>query len=368
MKKVLEIIGTRVCHGGTEAFVQSVVERLDKSRYEVECMAVFDCENADFEKSLDKNGIKFYALNLPVNGKIFRNDIYKPVRRFLMGKDYDVIHIHSSGVVNLSVLAAAADYNDKVKVIVHSHASGKKFSVPYKIIRRLGNLFLKKHVDYYCACSKEAARWKFIPDKKKQIFIIRNGIDVEKFRFDKQVRARMRNMLGLDENAFVMGNVGRMVASKNIQFVCRIFFELLKEIPDAILLLVGDGEERQGLEKLIKDAGVENKVIFTGSVGNVCDYLQAMDVFVFPSLHEAFGIAPLEAQAVGLPVIVADTLPSDVKVTEKVCFLPLEAGEKVWVEQIKKSSILERKDEAESIVRNGYDIGYTVEQLSHIYC
>lgn len=367
MKKVLELIGTRVVYGGIEAFVQSVIQNLDKSRYDVDCVTIFDCNNIDFEESLKKSGISFYAMNLPVNGKIFRNDVYIAVRKFLMEKDYDVIHIHSGGVVNLATLAAAADYSDKVKVIAHSHVSGENFSLPYRIIRRLGAFSMAKHVDCYCACSKEAADWKFIPQKGKPVLIIRNGIDTEKFHFDWRMREKMRCKFGLDEDSFVVGNVGRMVASKNQQFVCSVFLNLLRDMPNARLLFVGDGEERKEIERFVHNAGVDDKVIFAGEVGNVSDHLQAMDVFIFPSLFEGFGIASLEAQAVGLPVISADTLPSEVKATENMCFIPLEAGEKTWAQQIIKYSALTRKDETESIVRKGYDIRYTAEQLCRIY-
>ena len=134
------------------------------------------------------------------------------------------------------------------------------------------------------------------------------------------------------------------------------------------MLLVGDGEDREKLETQLNELNLTDKVILTGNVTNVQDYLQVMDVFVLPSRFEGFPIVAVEAQNAGLPVVLSDTITPDVKLTDDTIFLSLkDTMGSVWTEEILRFKNYEREDGSKKIKRAGYDIKSTAETVRILY-
>lgn len=138
-------------------------------------------------------------------------------------------------------------------------------------------------------------------------------------------------------------------------------------------MLVGGGELDDALKnkvKLkIKQYNLESKVIFTGVVDNVQDYMQAFDVFLFPSLFEGFGIVLLEAQASGLRCITSkDVVPENVNVCNFVKYISLEQSAYKWaLETIKYNNKYERIDTSDIIKGAGFDIEENSTRLVNKY-
>ena len=128
--------------------------------------------------------------------------------------------------------------------------------------------------------------------------MISNCIDYDNYAFDINVRQQARQELRLGE-AFVIGNTVRLCPQKNQSFLLDIFKEYIKLNPDTKLLIVGEGEDEEKLKSKADEYGISEKVIFTGARADINRLLQAMDIFVFPSLYEGLGISVLEAQARG---------------------------------------------------------------------
>lgn len=111
------------------------------------------------------------------------------------------------------------------------------------------------------------------------------------------------------ENAKIILSVGRLVKLKGFDLVISVLPRILKQIPNAVYVIVGEGEERENLQRLAVEQGVENKVIFTGEIRDkkeLSKYYASADVYVGPSLAEGFGIVFLEARAFGLPIVASD--------------------------------------------------------------
>ena len=136
---------------------------------------------------------------------------------------------------------------------------------------------------------------------------------------------------------------------------------------DTILLLVGDGEERHAIELLVKKKGLSRKVIFTGTVENVEDYLQAMDAFVFPSRFEGLGIAAVEAQCAGLPAVLSDSLPREAGLSERAVFLSLEDSPEKWANTARMIFNPQRNQQTSLIKDAGYDIRVTAAEVRKLY-
>ena len=364
--RVLEAFGEPIADGGQEAFVFGVMDKMDMTGLTIDCLTAYDCRSEHYKTLVKKLGGKVYALNLPFAPGKSRENIRKPFAEFMRRHHYDVVHIHSGSISVLAIMAAVADKAGVKKVIVHSHASGDKDNIKHKILRLMASLSMRRHVDVYCACSREAADWKFEKKYSRNALVIRNGIDTDRFSFDQNVRYNMRRELGL-EHKLVIGHVGRFTKEKNHEFLVNIFNTVLQYEPNACLLLVGIGDEMSRIRKLVKMQGLEDKVTFTGSVTNVQDYLQAMDVFVIPSRFEGLGIAAVEAQCCGLPVIASDTIPKEINLTGSVTYIDLKENPARWSKEIISSSHHERISQNEIVARKGYDLRQTAEKVRVLY-
>ncbi|MBL8029333.1 MAG: glycosyltransferase [Fibrobacteres bacterium] len=137
-----------------------------------------------------------------------------------------------------------------------------------------------------------------------RVAVVQTGIELLKGAVIEKSVARRK--LGLSDNAFVIGHVGRFTEPKNHEFIIAVMHEILKKEANCILLLVGDGPLRENINNKARQLGLLNNVIFLGTRTDVFACLSAMDVFIFPSHYESLGISVLEAQVVGLPVVTSN--------------------------------------------------------------
>ncbi len=289
----------------------------------------------------------------------------------ILSRGYDAIHLHTSFWRGFLIEQIAMEMKIP-KVIVHSHSTWVDVEDDKKReeILRVHNVYKEKFDFRYatdvCACSGLAGDWLYgdrIPREKIQI--LPNAIDVEKYRFRPEIRARLRKKLGL-ENKIVVGSVGRYCYQKNQGFLIRAFAKARKQNRKLFLLLIGGGELKDKLKKQIADLGLKDDACCLNWQDNVQDYFQAMDVFCLPSLFEGLGITCIEAQAAGLKCLLSDTIPGEAEVTDLVTFLPLE--EQIWVEEMVQSEQAEeRKQRENEIEAAGYDIRSAVKKLENLY-
>lgn len=139
----------------------------------------------------------------------------------------------------------------------------------------------------------------------KEILVLQNFVDVESLRARAAARTReeVRATQRTPHDAPVLVHVGRFSPQKGHAVLVEAFAAVLKHDPRAVLWLVGDGDGRGDIERRCRELGISGAVRFIGSVADPLPYLGAADLFVFPSLFEAFGIALVEAMAVGLPYV-----------------------------------------------------------------
>ncbi|MEW5975371.1 MAG: glycosyltransferase [Acidobacteriota bacterium] len=136
-----------------------------------------------------------------------------------------------------------------------------------------------------------------------RIKLIRNGIDVETYKFSQPGRERIRREFGFDEDDVVVGTVARFSFQKGHQFTVEAMPRVLQQFPRARFLFVGDGPERVRIQERISRMGLDSFAFFTGEREDVVDLLSAMDVFLLTSIFEGLPLSVLEAMSVGLPVI-----------------------------------------------------------------
>ncbi|MFA5059806.1 MAG: glycosyltransferase family 4 protein [Candidatus Omnitrophota bacterium] len=143
-----------------------------------------------------------------------------------------------------------------------------------------------------------------VPEEK--VFLIHHGLDLDEFApIDEAVRQAKRQELHLGQGP-VIGNIARLVDVKGHDTLISAMTQVVQKIPQARLLIVGQGPKENVLRKMVIHLKLENHVYFYPVVNKTADILPVFDIFVMPSTQEGFGLSAMEAQAVGLPVIASD--------------------------------------------------------------
>lgn len=359
--RILNVLG-RLDRGGAETMVMNLYRNIDRSKVQFD-FVVHTKDKCDYDDEVRALGGKIYSLP-SYTGK--NHSQYKRAWNIFFEDhpEYKLVHGHirSTAAIYLKV---AKKYG--LITIAHSHntSSGKGLSA---FVKNIMQYPIRNISDYLFACSEFAGNWLFgeKASKKNNFFLLKNAIDVEDFIYNEEVRKMKRQEFNLD-GKFVIGNVARFHPQKNHTFLIDIFKKVHDKNNDAVLMMVGQGDLQPQIKKKIDDLGLGNNVIFTGVRTDIPDLLQAMDIFVFPSLFEGLGIVTVEAQAAGLECIVADTIPREAFVTNLIDSVSLRESADTWAEKILKNSNYERRNTYNEICDSGYEIKDTSKWLEDFY-
>ncbi|MCM1105472.1 MAG: glycosyltransferase family 1 protein [Blautia sp.] len=322
------------------------------------------CEDSSFPQraELERLGSQIYLL--PKITSLVK--YIAEFKRIVRCGHYRIVHCHMS---TLSVFPLYAAWRGGAGVrICHNHTTAYRGEGIKALAKYLLRPFCLVFATDYFACSEYAGRWMFGRKavKSGRVYVMRNGLDTMRFRYDSAVRERRRAELGVEEK-FVVGNVGRFVYQKNHIFLIDIFNELHKIKKDAVLLMVGEGELQNQIRKRVEELGLSACVIFYGTSNGVSELYQAMDVFCLPSYFEGLPVVTIEAQTAGLPCIVSYATSEEAVVLGNCRRLALQQGAKAWVKEILCASGGERSEAAEKIKGSGYSVQEGVKKLTVKY-
>jgi len=321
----------------------------------------------DFEDEILSTGSKIYYISCYAE-----ENQEKFVREFdeILTKGYDVVHIHTKQWKSCLVEKMCKNHQIP-KVIVHAHSTGFDNGNPInrkkeeQLHENVKQSFRESLATDFWACSKTAANFLFGKQiSENRIKIMPNAIEIEKFAFNPQIRDVYRRKYGLD-NYYVIGHVGRFEYQKNHHFLINLFYEILNEIDNAKLILLGDGKLYNEVKLQTQKLKIEEKVLFLGKRDDINNWYQAMDVFCLPSRFEGLPISVIEAQASGLPCICSNSISPEVKIGKNVSLLPLE--KKKWIHKICEVSKLERIDNRLELDMAGYNIQTQIKVLEDLY-
>lgn len=343
--------------GGKETYIINMFNFMDKTKYRFIFIA-YDDEIA-YEEYLKNAGAEVIHVAARHKG-LFKHR--KELCCLFETKHVDVVWAHKTTLSACEILSIAKTYRVPVR-IVHSHSSqnmGGKFTY---FMHKINQKFVFDWANVYMACSEVAAKWFY---GNHPAIIIKNGIDLEKFKFSQELRDKIRNRLKL-QNDFVIGHIGRFGKEKNHKKLIDVFYEYKKLNPHSKLVLCGDGEERANIEHQIKSLSLENDVILLGVIDNVHEILQAIDIIVMPSLFEGLPFALLEAQAAGLKCIVSDTVSKEADVTGWNTFLPLDGTDEMWANYVYRETVNGNREVGNCLLNKaGFNIkeaAYFVEKI-----
>ena len=357
--KVLQIIGD-VVGGGVETVIMNYYRNIDKTKIQFD-FVVHKGALLQYITQVKNYGGKVYEItSYKSNILKYTYEIYKIIKE----NNYEIVH---SNMNSLSGFPLFAVYLAGAKVrILHNHTTDNPAEGIRTIAKRILRPFARLFANQYWACSKLAAEWMYGKNTvtNGKITIINNAIDLEKFKFNKEKREKLRKKLGI-ENCFVIGHVGRFVKTKNHEFLIEIFNEVLKQKSNAKLLLIGDGNLKSLIEAKVQNLGIEKAVIFLGVRNDVADLYNVMDVFVFPSLYEGLGMAVIEAQVNSLPTIVSIAIPAEAKISEYIKFISLQQPLKDWLNEVENAKRKELNISDELLKK--FDIREESKKLENLY-
>ena len=367
--RVLQVNSGSRNYGGVSSFLFNAYTHMKRDEIQFDFLSPDETTYGIHRDEISRMGGRIWELHIKggIVGRKIR--LFFRLRKFLMKHPYQVIHINS-GNFFFNLTASLSAYTASVPVrIIHSHNAGDAGMsaakrAAFKLMKPIPEFF----GTHFAACSEKAAEYMFTEKlvRSGRVKIFRNGIDTVRFAFRPAIREEVRKELGLD-SALVIGHVGRFMKQKNHGFLLEIFAAVLEEVPDAVLLLAGEGELRGEVQKKADVMGISGNIRFLGQRNDMERIFQAMDVFVLPSLHEGLPVSGIEAQAAGLPVVFSDTITREAEVCGPVVFESLSSSPSVWAKAILDAAGCERKDGSLSVSRAGYSVAAVAEELGKYY-
>lgn len=342
---------------GIETMLMNFYRNIDRNKIQFD----FLCNKSkpgDYDDEIKSLGGRIYITPGLNPFKWFKYQRYMK-NLFQEHPEYKIIHCQNEAM-GFPALYAAKKNGIPVR-IAHSHNTVTRFDFKWPI--KIAYKYLLRLVATdYVACSHAAGKYLFGKDAK----VINNAIDSQKFIFNEKVRKRIRKKYNI-ENKFVIGHVGRFEPQKNHEFLIKLFYEYQKQDEDAVLLLIGNGSLEEHIKELVHSLNIQDKVIFTGSIPNVNEMYQAMDMFILPSFHEGLPVVGVEAQAAGLKCVFSETITKEVALTKNAQFLILKENTSNWISAINKCKKYKRENIQEVLIKNNYDIKSATRNLEKFY-
>ena len=358
MKKIL-VFGITDLPGGVESVIMNYYRNIDRNKYQFDFLC--NTEKVAYEDEIKLLGGTIYRITARSKDiKKYQKDMKDFFEKH--SKEYSTIWVNICSLANIDYLKYAKKYGIKHRII-HCHNSQNMDSFLRGLLHRWNRLFITKYATDFWSCSDDASKWFFSKKimQSDRYVLLKNAIDLEKFRFDEKVRKQYRQKLDLEE-FFVIGHIGRFHFQKNHEFLLKVFYELQKKKEKSKLILIGIGEDLDKIKEKVKELKLEDKVLFLGSRNDVNCLFNAMDLFLFPSLFEGLPVALLEAQANGLPIVTSEEgVPKEAKIVENFEYISLKESPTYWAEKILKIDLKNNSEKnIYKLKKAGFDI--TIEK------
>ena len=337
MKKVL-LYALTTGFGGIEQYLMNII-RYKKEPQKIYGMIILGT-NSPYLEELKQHGVDVF----------FLRDKYIKVYSVLKQcrKDYDAIYFNTSAIVNPLPYYYAKKLG--YKIIIHSHSS--YLPGPRQYLHYINRGIVVNKAKRF-ACSDLAAKWMF---QERNYEFIPNAIDLDKYKYNPEMRTIIRNKYDISDNDIVLGYVARLTESKNHLFLLKVMEQIInKGHTNYKLMMVGDGEERQKLEEITDNIGIKDYVVFCGETRDANYYYSSFDQYVMPSLFEGFPLTVIEAQAAGLKCVISNTITQNVNVVGDIVYLPIECNYDQWADTIVNCDIV-RNNNIDILREKGFDV------------
>ena len=346
--------------GGAETFLMKVYRNIDRTKYQMDfCINVK--EKCYYEDEILGLGGKIFRIpSKSENVKRFKSQLAKIIKE----NRYDHVLRITSNAMGLMDLQIAKKAGASICCARSSNASDGS-SLKSRFFHQLGRILYNGCVDVKIAPSDLAARHTFGNKayENGRVNILHNGVDLDVFKYFPEERKNIRKNLCVSTETRLIGHIGRFDEQKNHDFLLEIFNRIHAMDSNTKLLLIGKGPLEERMRQKASNLGLLDRIIFAGTRSDVPSLLSAMDVFVMPSLYEGMPNAVIEAQATGLPCLIADTVTKEADITGLVQYLSLEESHETWAKVALSMIDSFRKDTHDCFLEKGYDIQSVSEEF-----
>jgi glycosyltransferase involved in cell wall biosynthesis len=284
--------------GGGETHLLSLVENLDKSRFDPIVLSFTEGPMVDRLASM---GIVTHVIHTE---KPFDVSKWKAVKKFLQQERVELVHAHGTRACS-NIMSAARSLGIPVVYTVHGWSFHPDQAFLTRTLRVMGERYLisRSAVNISVSSSNQQTGKDRMRNFRSRV--INNGIDRNKFN-PGRVFGNIRKELGIPGDALLVLFIARFTSHKQPLSLIRAFMQTRQALPGVHLLLVGDGDQKGEAVQMVAEAGLQDKITFQPFRQDVPDILAAADIFVLPSLWEGLPIGLLEAMAMGKAVIATD--------------------------------------------------------------
>jgi glycosyltransferase involved in cell wall biosynthesis len=369
--RILHVVGG-MDRGGAETWLMHVLRHIDRQQFQMDFL-VPDERHYHYTDELQSWGCKILPCLQPSLPRLYATNFKRIIRE---NDPYDAIHVHVhhfSGYV--LYLAKQAGIPAR---IIHSHidtsALEAQSSWKRKLYTNSMEWLIKRKSTAGLATSRRAAadllgtNWQ----KDARWRTLYCGIDLAPFAQSIDPLA-VRTELGIPADAIVVGHVGRFEPQKNHDFLLEIAAEMAQREPKMRLLLMGTGSLLPAMQAKVAQLGLSQVVIFGGVRSDIPRLMKgAMDVFIFPSLYEGLGLVLVEAQAAGLPCVLADIVPEEADlVAPLVQRISLTKSAAEWADTVLKQrhskQLIAQSQALEIVSQSAFNIKISVDELTAFY-
>jgi glycosyltransferase involved in cell wall biosynthesis len=293
--RVVEVLATGT-NGGAQEHLLNLVSRIDASRFDV---SIVSLSPGSAVRKLQRHGYDVTVIDEPDDDRAVGL-----LAAYLRDARAEVVHDHmyrAEVVGTRAALALAEAGHPRPWVISTVHSSRVRSAEDQELLRQLS-----PSIDHLIVVSNAIDR-KVVDEGRGRVprSLIYNGVDLD--RYDHQEACcTLRDEYGMEPGSQIVGVVARLEPEKGHQTLIEAWPDVLRECPDAYLLIVGEGSRRDFLEGWAAAHKVAHRVIFTGRRDDVPAVTAALDVAVLPSWREAQGLSILEAMALSRPVVASD--------------------------------------------------------------
>ena len=351
MERIAVVMG-KMHSGGKKNLVMEYYRHIDKSKIQFDFICDTD-SNAIPKAEIEKLGGRVYEITPYQN--ILKN--IKEIKYICKKNKYKIIHGYN-GTMNIFAMYAGWCVGVPIRInesISMSHNADKK-----TILKKILKPFSRCFSTHFMSNGEACGRWQFGNKLFEQgkVTVFKTVINTQKNGFSLEVRNRCRKEFQLEDN-IVIGHIGRLTEQKNTLFIIKIFSEICKKEPRAKLLIIGDGNLKDEMFRMIDKLDIGKKVLYLGRREDIQQFYNGMDCFLLPSLYEGLPVVGVEAEACGLPIFFSTEISRESSACDDIgFFVDLNKSAEEWADIVLKKvkeCMQIRRDHVEEVKSEGFD-------------